>query len=168
MGAGVVLFLLTASHFDTLSALSTAADAWCQAAILFIFPARTQSPPAFLLCSQFYTFCADLSTFINFFFFIFRATISWISITDSKIKTFVISSLKWWPWGQDFTYLIIFVGFWGFSLRLCCVVVMSWGVKIARLWGWGWGHRGTRAAVTSQTQQTTDRLKYPNFNYTAL
>ena len=120
MGAGVVLFLLTASHSDTLSALSTAADAWCQAAILFIFPARTQSPPAFLLCSQFYTFCADLSTFISFFFFIFRATISWISITDSKIKTFVISSLKWWPWGQDFTYLIIFVGFWGFSLRLCC------------------------------------------------
>ena len=167
MGAGVVLFLLTASHSDTLSALSTAADAWCQAAILFIFPARTQSPPAFLLCSQFYTFCADLSTFISFFFFIFRATISWISITDSKIKTFVISSLKWWPWGQDFTYLIIFVGFWGFSLRLCWGdVVRCEDCEVVRLWGWG--HRGTRAAVTWQTQQTTDRLKYPNFNYTAL
>ena len=165
MGAGVLLFLLTASHSDTLSALSTAADAWCQAAILFIFPARTQSPPAFLLCSQFYTFCADLSTFISFFFFIF-ISFPGFQLQTPKSKLLWYLAPKWWPWGQDFTYLIIFVGFWGFSLRLCCVVVMSWSVKIARLWGWG--HRGTRAVVTSQTQQTTDRLKYPNFNYTAL
>ena len=166
MGAGVVLFLLTASHSDTLSALSTAADAWCQAAILFIFPARTQSPPALLLCSQSAHFARIYQHSLVFSSSFSGLLFPGFQLQTPKSKLLWYLAPKWWPWGQDFTYLIIFVGFWGFSLRLCCVVVMSWGVKIARLWGWG--HRGTRAAVTSQTQQTTDRLKYPNFNYTAL